>query len=749
MREMIQGLTPTARRGTWLELAVCWRPAGWLVALLLALPALWPLLRPGFFVSDDGRFHVYRIAALAQAWEQGVLHPRLFPDFGFGYGQAVLNFYAPLSYWPGAVMATLGVSPAAAAEATIALGFLLAALAAYGYGRSLWSPAAGILSAVAFTYYPYHLADAYQRGALPEHFAFLWLPLILWAATALFRAQDYRPALLCSALAWAGLVLTHNLTALLMAPATAAYLLLMALWTRRWQRLWPAAGGLALALALTAGYWLPVLFESRAVGLALGPSDGYKEHLLPLGRLVASPLLYTYQQELDGSARHALSWLAVVLSLGVALLLAWRLAVRRRPAGWPVAAFGVTLACASAGMLTTSALPIWQPLTPILGTLQYPWRFQILTATGILVCAGALPALLPQTWRGPSAVLVAVACLWVSLPGIPAQPLAIPAAEAWSPERMWREDAETGQVGATWTGEFLPLAVQEQRWALGRSRQGAVDGPVPASRPAVRLERLGYAQAELSFTGEVPRSVSLHQFQLPGWQAWLDGQSAPTSPSGEMALVTVDVPPGTRRLAFRFGTTPARLAGAAAAALAALLWAALAWRWRGSGRQLPLTAAALLGCVLLLSANGLGMGQRSWSPRPVQVAVGDIALLLGYDVELARGQDALDVTLYWFALRDVGVDLKAFVHLLDSNGQVMAQHDGDPGGGFTPTTRWRAGELVVDRHRLPLAGDLRAGQHQLKAGLYLPESMRNLPVNPPAADGRADLGVVQLPRGGQ
>src|SRR5512133_1132079 len=77
------------------------RPGGGFLSLLLALPALWPLLRAGFLVSDDGRFHVYRIAALAQAWSQGVLHPRLFPEFGFGYGQAVLSFSAPLACWPG------------------------------------------------------------------------------------------------------------------------------------------------------------------------------------------------------------------------------------------------------------------------------------------------------------------------------------------------------------------------------------------------------------------------------------------------------------------------------------------------------------------------------------------------------------------------------------------------------------------------------------------------------------------------
>ena len=250
-------------------------------ALLLALPALWPLLRPGFFISDDGRFHVYRIAALAEAWRQGVSYPRLFPEFGFGYGQAVLNYYAPLSYYPAALLTFLGLGPATAMQLALALGFLLAAWAAYGYARSLWGPAGGVLAAVAYTYFPYHLADAYLRGALPEHFAFVWPPLILWAYVAAFREEKPLRPLLWGALAWAALVCTHNLTALLMAPVTAFYLLLLACWTGRWQRLPVVLSSLALTLGLSAAFWLPALAESRYVGISLGPSDGYQRHLAP------------------------------------------------------------------------------------------------------------------------------------------------------------------------------------------------------------------------------------------------------------------------------------------------------------------------------------------------------------------------------------------------------------------------------------------------------------------------------------
>jgi hypothetical protein len=304
-----------------------------------------------------------------------------------------------------------------------------------------------------------------------------------------------------------------------------------------------------------------------------------------------------------------------------------------------------------------------------------------------------------------------------------------------------------GQVGATWTGEFLPLAVQEQRWALGRPAEHPADGPSVISRPQVRLMRLGYDQAELELQTAVPLSVRLHQFHLPAWRAMLDGQPLATRPTGELGLVTADLPSGSSRVVFRFGPTAAWLVAGGCAWLAALVWGVLAWREhrRPGSRKLVWTAIALLLAVTALGLNRLGVGQQLWMPQPANAAVGDVALLLGFDAAKARGADALDVTLYWFALRDIGANYKAFVHLVGPDGAVSAQHDGDPVGGYTPTSRWRSGELIADCHRVPLPAGLSAGEYGLKAGMYQPEPLRNLPVDPATLDGRVELGKVRLP----
>jgi hypothetical protein len=114
--------------------------------------------------------------------------------------------------------------------------------------------------------------------------------------------------------------------------------------------------------------------------------------------------------------------------------------------------------------------------------------------------------------------------------------------------------------------------------------------------------------------------------------------------------------------------------------------------------------------------------------------------LLGYDAMLEDGEVA--ITLHWRSIQVPGADYTVFLHLLDSEDQVVSQHDSPPQGGAYPTSTWDAGEVVVDGHVLPLPQDLTPGLYSLRVGLYLPASGERLPV----ADGgdSVKLGSVRL-----
>lgn len=111
---------------------------------------------------------------------------------------------------------------------------------------------------------------------------------------------------------------------------------------------------------------------------------------------------------------------------------------------------------------------------------------------------------------------------------------------------------------------------------------------------------------------------------------------------------------------------------------------------------------------------------------------------------LAPG-DIAPVTLFWRALDAPDARFKVFVHLLDAHGQLAAQADAEPLGGFRPTDGWQPGETLLDRYGILLPPDLPVGTYTLVAGMYRFSGER-LPVvadDAPAGDA-VTLGVIDV-----
>jgi hypothetical protein len=223
-----------------------------------------------------------------------------------------------------------------------------------------------------------------------------------------------------------------------------------------------------------------------------------------------------------------------------------------------------------------------------------------------------------------------------------------------------------------------------------------------------------------------PVALALHQFQFAGWSARVDGRPVATRAAGPLGLVAVAVPAGEHEVAFAFGETPPRLAGAALT-LAGLA-AAAAWMVGWGRRAVAVAMVAVAG----LAGVAAGEVRAEGPPRAVEARVGDVAALVGYRLEggPARAGATLRVTLYWLALRRPERDYQVFVHLAAATDEskILAQHDGTPVYGFTPTTRWYPGEVVEDVHALRLPDDSSGGRYRLLAGLYDVQTVAPLPV---------------------
>lgn len=131
----------------------------------------------------------------------------------------------------------------------------------------------------------------------------------------------------------------------------------------------------------------------------------------------------------------------------------------------------------------------------------------------------------------------------------------------------------------------------------------------------------------------------------------------------------------------------------------------------------------------------------------LEVGLGDQVTLLGVDLPASEGQaraargEALPVTLYWQAQREMTVSYKAFVQLVGRQG-VLSQVDSVPVGWSRPTTGWVTGEVIVDRYALSIPADAPQGTYRLIAGLYDEGTLQRLALSGDTAGDHVVLAEV-------
>ena len=559
---------------------------------MLALSAFaWgALLAPGYFQkAHDAPHSVFYLLEFDKAFRDGSFYPRWGIDFAIGYGYPLFSYYSPLAYYVAEVFHLLGAGLTDAVKLTYLLATVLSGFTMYGFVRRLYGRGAGLLAAVVYLFIPYHLLDLYVRCSFAEYSVFVFLPLVFWAFWELMEAPSLRRVGL-AALAYAGLILTHNATFMMVTPLLAVYCLYPLVRRRRgdgdeepsarvsW--LYRAAGGLAaalLAFALSAVLLLPAVLERGYIAQeqwTQGSFD-YLKHFTYPGQLLSPFWGYGYAGEaLQDDMSLQLGLIAVALML---MSLVWR--PRWKQGQWIfffVATWVLVLL-----MLPVSE-PLWRAL-PLVNLVQFPWRLLILTVLTLSVIAGALVAGLVKdklpaaSWRMEFNPVIVVLCLLAVLAG---QSYALPQYTPPDPRSETEKaimDFETfyppDRVGMTaW--------VQEQPQDSPLVQEYLDDKPLTRAHilvghGEVRTLRSGGASIEAEVNSPSGATVQFYVYYFPAWQVLMDGQVMPARSEGPHALLTLDVPPGEHHLLLRYTDTPWGWWGKVISVLALLVTVAL------------------------------------------------------------------------------------------------------------------------------------------------------------------------------
>jgi len=132
---------------------------------------------------------------------------------------------------------------------------------------------------------------------------------------------------------------------------------------------------------------------------------------------------------------------------------------------------------------------------------------------------------------------------------------------------------------------------------------------------------------------------------------------------------------------------------------------------------------------------------------PPVARLGSGANLVGYEIK-RPSQDQVLVTLYWWATTSPVQSYTVFTHLLDTDGQFVAGHDGFPGDAEAPTHTWEVGHVYADPHLIELPPDLVPGRYGVVTGMYDVNLRRVTATGPDALvfdDNAVPLDEIRLP----
>lgn len=658
-------------------------------ALLLCVVAGWPLLASWGLVETraggDSPFLLVRVHQLVAALKEGVFPVRWMGDAAYGYGYPFFNFYASLPYYLAALLKFLGFTFVNAIKGTQLLGLVAAGLGAYLLAKRLWpNPWGALLASTAYTFAPFHLVNLYVRGdSLSEFWAFAFYPFILLALVRLWDTPSL-PRVAAVALAFGGLVMTHNVSALIFSPFVGLFLVY--LWfagrAARLRRLAVVGAALALGLAVSAWFWFPALAERNWVHLEVQTTGYffYGEHFRAANLVQRTPL-FDYRVDAAGTpfamglVQAALAavgavWMIIVGAQHAVPLRHRAASLQQRAAprpfvdgaGWWALAF---LLIATA-FITPLSRPLWARI-PLLPFAQFPWRFLSVQALAAALVIGRLADIRPaRAWIAQGAALLVILSAAVSI-----QPTYLYISDAdVTPQRLILYEAFTGNVGSTVRAEYLPQAASPRPYAgealwsdaapLPRVLDGDADAtPASERRSSVQWWRVNVRSSEAR--------LAFPTLYYPGWRAFVDGREVSCGPQPGWGAIVLSVPQGSHEVVLQFTRTRRRLAAEAASLLALLACVGLA-AW-GSRRQSWARLGLWVGGGLILAAL-LGLASTAASPRyapddltmdwaagpylghnPGGVAYEGGARLLRYhlsDGRLAPG-DALTVALEWNA----------------------------------------------------------------------------------------------------
>lgn len=388
------------------------------IAALLSIvfvASSWALFRTDFFTFHDFTQGA-RIVEMARALEDAHFPAIWSENLGFGYGMPLFEFYAPLPYYVSGVFYLLGLDLLSAVKLLFIIPGFLTLVAGFLLGRKLYGSLGGVLVSASLVLAPYRAVNLFVRGALSEIWGISMIPLILLGGIKTIRSEKNGWVLLV--LSITGLLLSHNLTALMFLPFSVVFLGGYMAWFYYSQKKSMTSflckglhffGYYFLSFIISSFYLIPAYIEknyTRLESTILADYFDYNNHFLYIRQFFQDRWAYggsTFGPQDDISFYLGFGQLAAVIIFIYFLLQFFLFIYKKKQVqtsvvlylksrSFTVITLSIILASTALLLTTQKTLWIWNSIE-LLKFLQFPWRFLSVAIVFLSIAIGGISVL--------------------------------------------------------------------------------------------------------------------------------------------------------------------------------------------------------------------------------------------------------------------------------------------------------------------------------------------------------------------
>lgn len=532
--------------------------------LLISYPAVKSLLIPGGFTSHDMTHHIVRQISMDKLLSEGQFPPRWSADLAYGWGYPVFLFNYPLPAIIGEVFHKVGLNFVDSVKAVLFLSLILSTLGMYLFLKSLFnSYLSAFLGAIFYLYSPIHMIVVYVSGSTGASMGLVFPPFIFWAITKLWQIKSNK-FLLVGSISFAGLILSHNISAFIFTPIILAFVIVLKLLASKKEDPYFLRNIVLMfvfGLCLSAFFWLPAIGEKQFIRYDQFIQKVYLNQFPTLQQIIYSPWGFglSHPTQPEGGMSYQIGLIHILVML---LLMSALWFYRKIKEFLFLGLFFVFIFMTAIFFMLEISLPFWDIL-PFVSYVQFPVRLLIVPVFCASLTSALLVKHLPYNKIWFTVLLFLVFYANRNHLGIN---------QKYNPGENYYLSLKTS---TTSFDENLPIWVSNMKTDSNHSKFSFIAGT-----GNIKVQENKSAKVLVQFNSSTSAKLRFNQYYFPGWQIKVDGSNVKLNylDKENNGLPTFDIGTGSHQILAEFKNTGIRNLGDTISLASVILWSVLLCR---------------------------------------------------------------------------------------------------------------------------------------------------------------------------